>query len=113
MSCLFCKIINNEIPANIVFNNAEFIGFHDINPQAPTHILVIPKQHIESMNAIDEDNAQMLGRMMHVASQIAKQEGLSDNGYRLVLNTNDDGGQTVKHLHAHILGGRRLTWPPG
>ena len=113
MSCLFCKIINDEIPANIVFKNSEFIGFRDIKPQAPTHILLIPTQHIESMNAVNDEHATMLGKMMCAASQIAKQEGLDEKGYRLVLNTNDDGGQTVNHLHVHILGGRRLTWPPG
>jgi histidine triad (HIT) family protein len=113
MNCLFCKIINNEIPADIIFKNSEFIGFRDINPQAPTHILVIPTIHIDSINMAQEEHETMLGRMLILAKQIAQQEGLDKNGYRLVINTNDDGGQTVHHLHVHILGGRQMHWPPG
>ena len=113
MNCLFCKIINKELPANIVFENEDFIGFKDLKPQAPEHILIIPKQHIESMNHITPEHEILIGKMMVNASRIAETAGLSEDGFRVVLNTNKNGGQTVYHLHAHILGGRALTWPPG
>ncbi|MCI0618774.1 histidine triad nucleotide-binding protein [bacterium] len=110
MSCLFCKIINKEIPAKIVSEEDDWLAFRDINPQAPTHVLVIPKEHIDNIsNAKDE---KLLGRLFQKAASIAKSENL-ENGFRVVVNTGDDGGQTVHHLHIHVLGGRQLHWPPG
>ncbi len=109
---IFSKIIQRQIPANIVYEDDLCLAFRDLNPQAPIHILVIPKKPIPMLpDAVDEDQS-LLGHLLLTAKQIAKQEGL-DNGYRLVINSGADGGQTVFHLHLHILGGRSLTWPPG
>ena len=113
MNCLFCCIAKKEVTANIVYENDDFIAFNDIKPQAPTHILVIPKQHIESINAISAQDVQWIGNMLLVAKGVAQTAGLSEHGYRLVYNINTHGGQTVYHLHLHILGGRQMTWPPG
>ncbi len=110
MSCLFCKIINKEIPAKIVEEEDDWLAFRDINPQAPTHVLVIPKEHID--NIAKGSDEKLLGKLFQKACSIAKSEKL-DNGFRLVVNTGDDGGQTVHHLHIHVLGGRQLHWPPG
>jgi histidine triad (HIT) family protein len=110
--CLFCKIVDGTIPASRVYEDELCIGFPDINPQAPTHLLVIPKQHIGSTaKALAEDTA-LMGHLMAAAAEIARKEKL-DNGYRIVVNTGDDGGQTVHHLHLHLLGGRHMKWPPG
>ncbi len=110
--CLFCKIVDGTIPANRVYEDELSIGFPDINPQAPTHILIIPKRHIGSVaRALTEDTA-LLGHLMAAAAEIARKEKL-DNGYRIVVNTGDEGGQTVHHLHLHLLGGRHMKWPPG
>lgn len=109
--CLFCKIAAGEIPSDIVRQNSDFVAFRDIAPQAPTHVLVIPRQHVTSLN--EADDAAMLGSLMQFARDIAVGEGLADAGYRVVVNTNAHGGQTVFHLHAHVLGGRPLQWPPG
>ena len=109
--CLFCRIIKKEIPAGIVAENEFCIAFRDINPQAPTHVLVIPRQHVASLN--DAQNPGLIGQMHLLAASIAKSEGVAERGYRTVLNTNADAGQTVFHLHLHLLGGRRMTWPPG
>ena len=110
--CLFCKIIDGTIPANRVYEDELCIGFPDINPQAPTHLLIIPKQHIGSTaKALAEDTA-LMGHLMAAAAEIARKEKLV-NGYRIVVNTGDDGGQTVHHLHLHLLGGRHMNWPPG
>lgn len=109
--CLFCRIVKKEIPATIVAENAHCVAFRDINPQAPTHVLVIPRQHVASMN--EAKDATMIGQMHMLATQIARSEGLVDRGYRTVINTNADAGQTVFHIHLHLLGGRRFTWPPG
>ncbi len=111
--CLFCKIIAGEIPANQVYADDQIFAFHDINPAAPTHILVIPKKHIAAVKEAGEDDAELLGRLQLQAAAIAREQGLESSGYRLVINTGDDGGQTVHHLHLHILGGRAMTWPPG
>lgn len=111
--CLFCKIINKTIPATIVHDDAQVVAFRDISPKAPTHILVIPKKHIATINDIDADDKPLIGHMMLVAKQLAAAEGLAEDGYRLVMNCNDDGGQTVFHIHLHLLGGRQMTWPPG
>jgi histidine triad (HIT) family protein len=109
--CLFCKIIRSEIPAEIVLDNESFLAFRDINPQAPSHILVIPKKHVAGIHEVDETD-DMQGLMQTVA-QIAREEGLETAGYRVVINSGRHGGQTVDHLHVHILGGRAMTWPPG
>ena len=111
---LFKKIIDKKIPADIVYEDDLCLAFRDIQPQAPCHILVIPKKEIPSMAKISaEEDKTLLGHLMVKASEIAESQGLSKDGYRLVLNTNSDGGQTVYHLHIHLLGGRALTWPPG
>jgi len=111
--CLFCKIANREIPASIVYEDERVLAFNDINPQAPTHVLVIPKRHIASLNEISVEDDQLLGELVRRAAAIAKGLGLSGGGFRTVFNTNRDAGQTVFHVHLHLLGGRSLTWPPG
>lgn len=112
MGCLFCKIINGEIPSNKVYEDDTVFAFRDIAPQAPTHILIIPKQHIKSAAEIDESNSAVISHIFEVAAKIAKQEGL-DDGFRIVNNCGDIAGQTVKHLHFHLMGGREFTWPAG
>ena len=112
MDCLFCKIINGEIPSNKVYEDDTVFAFRDIAPQAPTHILIIPKQHIKSAAEIDESNSAVISHIFEVAAIIAKQEGL-DDGFRIVNNCGDIAGQTVKHLHFHLMGGREFTWPAG
>ena len=109
--CLFCRIVRKEIPATIVAENEHCIAFRDINPQAPVHILVIPREHVASLNAIEDGVS--VGQMHIMAAQLAKSEGISERGYRTVINTNLDAGQTVFHIHLHLLGGRRMGWPPG
>ncbi len=109
---IFEKIIDKEIPADIVYEDDRCLAFRDISPQAPTHVLVIPKQAIVSLAHAKDDDADLLGHLMIVARKVAEQEGLT-NGYRAVLNSGPDGGQSVDHLHIHVLGGRQLTWPPG
>jgi histidine triad (HIT) family protein len=113
MTCIFCKIVNGEIPAKVVYNNDEMLAFCDIAPRAPTHLLIIPKLHIATINDVGLDNANLLGNMIVAAKDLAKTNNLSDSGYRLVFNINADGGQEVYHIHLHLLGGRKLTWPPG
>lgn len=112
MDCLFCKIINGEIPSNKVYEDDLVFAFRDIEPQAPTHILIIPKQHIKSAAEIDESNSAVVAHIFEVAAKIAKQEGLND-GFRIVNNCGDSAGQTVKHLHFHLMGGRDFGWPAG
>jgi histidine triad (HIT) family protein len=112
MACLFCKIVAGEIPSKKVFEDDSTYAFRDINPQAPTHILVVPRKHVASLAETAAGDGDMLGHLHLVAAQIAQQEGLS-KGYRTVINTGSDGGQTVDHLHVHLLGGRSLEWPPG
>ena len=112
MDCLFCKIINGEIPSNKVYEDDQVFAFRDIEPQAPTHILIIPKQHIKSAAEIDESNSAVVAHIFEVAAKIAKQEGLGD-GFRIVNNCGDIAGQTVKHLHFHLMGGREFGWPAG
>lgn len=112
MDCLFCKIINGEIPSSKVYEDDTVFAFRDIEPQAPTHILIIPKQHIKSAAEIDESNSAVISHIFEVAAMIAKQEGL-DDGFRIVNNCGDIAGQTVKHLHFHLMGGREFTWPAG
>lgn len=113
MDCLFCKIAQGAIPAAIVFEDDEIVAFRDLNPQAPKHLLIIPRQHIATINDAHDENQALLGKMILGAKKIAQTEGLSDTGYRLVFNINPDGGQTVYHIHLHLLGGRQMTWPPG
>lgn len=110
---LFEKIISREIPAEIIFENERIIAFNDISPQAPIHILIVPKKVIISLNFLTEEDTILVGEMFLVAKNIAKSHGIIDSGYRTIFNTNEDGGQTVYHLHLHLLGGRALTWPPG
>jgi histidine triad (HIT) family protein len=112
-NCLFCRIIAGEIPSGKVYEDDQAFAFRDIHPQAPTHILLIPKKHIASLNDATAEDRALLGHLMLVAPQIAGQEGLSENGYRVVANTGADAGQTVWHIHLHLLGGRPMTWPPG
>ena len=111
--CLFCKMVSREIPSKIVFENDSVMAFRDIDPKAPTHILVIPKKHIQSINELGPDDQSLAGEILLAAKTIAKAEGIEPSGFRTVFNTNDDGGQTVFHIHMHVLGGRRLSWPPG
>ena len=109
--CLFCRIVRREIPARIVHETDDTLAFADIDPKAPTHVLVIPKAHVATLN--DATDAAQIGRLALVAAEIARSEGLAERGYRTVINTNADAGQTVFHVHLHLLGGRRLSWPPG
>jgi histidine triad (HIT) family protein len=109
--CLFCRIVRREIPAKIVREDEHTLAFRDIDPKAPTHILVVPKTHVASL--ADADDPAALGRLLMVAAQIAKAEGIATSGYRTVINSGADAGQTVHHLHVHVLGGRQMTWPPG
>ena len=113
MDCLFCKIIAKEIPASIIYDDADIMVFQDIKPQAPDHLLIIPKKHIRTINDADQDDEQLLGRMILSAKAVAKTRQFSDAGYRLVFNVNSGGGQEVYHIHLHLLGGRQMTWPPG
>lgn len=113
MECLFCNIINREIPADIVFEDEHVLAFNDINPQAPTHQLIIPKKHIPTLNDIEADDLALVGRLQYTAAQLAKQQGFAEDGYRIVMNCNEMGGQTVYHIHMHLLGGREFTWPAG
>ncbi len=110
---LFEKIINRQVPAEIVWENEECLAFRDIHPQAPVHILVIPKKNISHIGAVQEEDAVLLGKLLLAATQIAKKEGIAKTGFRLVINCGSDGGETVPHLHIHVLGGRALQWPPG
>lgn len=111
--CIFCKIINKEIPAEIVFEDDAVIAFQDIDPQAHIHLIVIPKKHIETLNDLREEDASLLGKIFNVIRDLAQDSGVSDNGYRVVANCNKDAGQEVFHVHFHLLGGRKFTWPPG
>jgi histidine triad (HIT) family protein len=111
--CIFCKIISKEIPASIVFEDEKMIAFNDINPQAPTHILLIPREHFDSLNDIPEEKKIILSHLLLKARQIAQEKGIAEKGYRIVLNTESDSGQEVYHIHLHLLGGRWMNWPPG
>ena len=109
--CLFCRIVSREIPATLVAETDEALAFRDINPEAPVHVLVIPKAHHSSLSHAKDEH--LLGHLMGFAATVAAQEGIAETGYRTVVNTGHNGGQTVDHLHLHVLGGRRMTWPPG
>ncbi len=111
--CLFCKILAGDIPADIIYESDTAIAFRDINPRAPTHVLIVPREHIATINDINPEQEAIVGSLFSAARAIAAQEGLSDDGYRTVMNCNAAAGQTVFHLHLHLLGGRTLGWPPG
>ena len=110
---LFLKIIDREIPADIVFESDDVLAFRDINPRAPVHVLIVPKRHIRTMNDIEPEHERLIGKLFSAARQIAEGEGISEEGYRVVMNCNEAGGQSVFHIHLHLLGGRAMAWPPG
>jgi histidine triad (HIT) family protein len=111
--CLFCKIAAKEIPADIVHASDRVVAFRDINPKAPTHILLIPKDHVDSVARVTDDHGKLLAELVQAAAHLAKAEGVDDSGWRLVTNVGPDAGQSVQHLHFHLLGGRAMSWPPG
>ena len=113
MSTIFTKIINREIPADIIYEDDEILAFNDINPQAPIHILIIPKKEIKTINDIRSEDTAIIGKLFLIAKKIAKQVDISEDGYRVVMNCNEYGGQSVYHIHLHLIGGRKLSWPPG
>ena len=112
-NCLFCKILSGDIPAELVYESETAVAFRDINPQAPTHMLVIPRKHISTINDIEADDEAIIGSLYTAAREIAAQEGIAEDGYRAVMNCNEGAGQSVFHIHLHVLGGRSLGWPPG
>jgi len=113
MDCLFCKIINGDIPADIVYQDDDVLGFNDVNPQAPTHVLFIPKKHIATVNDLEKNDAELIGKLYLAAKKVATDNGFAEQGYRLVMNCNAGAGQTVFHIHLHMLAERSLSWPPG
>lgn len=113
MECIFCKIVKKEIPASVVYEDEDVLAFKDINPQAPIHLLIIPKNHLSSIMEVDENNGDIVKKIVKVVQSLARENNIDKKGFRLVVNTGDDGGQTVHHLHFHLLGGRFMTWPPG
>jgi len=110
-NCLFCKIINKEVPLEIVFEDEKFLVFKDIDPQAPVHLLIVPKEHIESVNHLEEKNKELIGELFLITKKIARDQKVAKDGYRLILNVGKKGGQTIDHLHLHLLGGKTLPWP--
>ncbi len=113
MECLFCRISQGNIPADVIFRENGIVAFHDISPQAPTHVLLIPEKHISTLNDLTEADRDIMGNIILGAKKVAAELGLAEDGYRLVMNCNGDGGQTVFHIHCHLLGGRAMHWPPG
>jgi histidine triad (HIT) family protein len=111
--CLFCRIASGEVPSKQVHSDDAVVAFHDISPRAPTHILLIPRDHIPSAAELTDDHAPIMGHLFAVAAQVARDQGVADTGYRIVVNTGRGAGQTVDHLHLHLMGGRSMTWPPG
>ncbi len=111
--CLFCRIVRGELPAQIVHETDAVIAFRDLHPQAPTHVLVIPRRHIATLNDLTADDAPLMGEIALAAQEVARLEGIAERGYRTIMNCNLAGGQTVYHIHLHVLGGRQMTWPPG
>jgi histidine triad (HIT) family protein len=111
--CLFCRIVAGEIPADVVLSTPDLMAFRDINPQAPTHILIIPKAHVASVSDLDPDQAELMGKLFLAARELAEREGIAQEGYRMVVNAGAAAGQTVFHIHMHLLGGRGMAWPPG
>lgn len=112
-TCLFCKIVQGSVPADVVYQDDHLVAFRDINPQAAVHVLVIPREHVASLSAASDEHVEMLGRLMLAARDIARSEGMAEDGYRTVMNVGESGGQTVHHVHLHVLGGRAMRWPPG
>lgn len=112
-NCIFCRIIAGQIPSNKVYEDDQALAFRDLNPQAPTHILLIPKKHIASLSEASAEDQALLGHLMCAAPRIARQEGIADNGFRVVVNNGADAGQSVEHIHLHVMGGRPMSWPPG
>lgn len=113
MDCLFCKIVSGDLPAEIIYQDDKVAAFADINGQAPHHYLIIPRKHIATLNDVEEADGPLLGHMMQTAQRLAKQLDISEQGFRTVMNINAEGGQTVFHIHLHLLGGRQMNWPPG
>jgi len=111
--CLFCKFVSGEIEPDVVFENDSVLAFRDINPQAPTHVLVVPKEHISTLNDLDSGHRELVGELYLAAKEVARAEGIDERGYRTVMNCNAEAGQTVFHIHLHLLGGRGMSWPPG
>lgn len=112
-SCLFCRIVRKEIPGEVVYETEEVLAFRDIKPEAPVHVLVVPKKHIASIAELDAGDEPLIGTLFGAAREIAEREGVADSGYRMVINAGGDAGQSVDHVHLHVLGGRGLRWPPG
>ncbi len=112
-NCLFCRIARGEIPAKLAHQSADVVAFHDIDPKAPVHVLIVPREHIASIDALDDAHASLMGRLHTVARDLARELGIAQGGYRLIINTGADAGQSVDHIHLHLLGGRHLKWPPG
>ncbi|MCE5195360.1 MAG: histidine triad nucleotide-binding protein [Nitrospiraceae bacterium] len=113
MDCIFCKIVDKKLPAKIIYEDDMVVAFEDVNPKAPVHTLVIPKKHISTPLDIKESDNGLIGHMFQIANKIARDKDIADSGFRLVMNCNKDSGQTVFHIHLHLLGGRHMTWPPG
>jgi histidine triad (HIT) family protein len=111
--CLFCKFVSGEIQPDVVYQDEDVLAFRDINPQAPTHVLVIPKRHISTLNDLQPEDGALMGKLYLAAAKVAEQEGIAESGYRTLVNCNAEAGQTVFHIHLHLLGGRRMNWPPG
>jgi histidine triad (HIT) family protein len=111
--CLFCKMVSRDIEPDVVYEDEDVLAFRDIGPQAPVHILVIPKRHISTLNDLQAGDAELVGKLTLAAARIAEQEGIAQSGYRTLINANEHGGQTVFHIHLHLLGGRHMGWPPG
>jgi len=111
--CLFCKMVSGEIRPDVVYEDEHVLAFRDINPQGPVHVLIIPKEHISTLNELEEQHAELMGRLFLAAKKVAEMENLAENGYRTVINCNRHGGQEVYHIHLHLIGGRQMTWPPG
>ena len=111
--CIFCRIVEKTVPARILHEDALCLAFEDVNPKAPSHTLIIPKKHIESLNSLDEMDDRLVGRLFLVAKKLAQEKGIATSGYRLIINTGAEAGQSVFHLHLHLLGGRPMAWPPG
>lgn len=112
MECIFCKIIGEEIPADVVYSSEKVVAFRDINPQAPNHILIVPRKHINSVEELEKDDKELMGELVYSAKKVANKLGIS-KGFRLVFNNGPDGGQEIDHIHMHLLAGRKLAWPPG
>jgi histidine triad (HIT) family protein len=113
MSCIFCRIVKGEVPSKRLYEDEDVLAFADISPQAPTHVLVVPKRHIANIADITPGDAELIGKLFLIGNQMARDGGIAERGYRLVINSGPDGGQAVDHIHLHVLGGRRMTWPPG